>query len=141
MPGDDSSHSVLSFFTEISLSHKTFSLRLVYSKCATCANTRLKTSYGSIPIPGSRLVYNISMIKRALIILVIIGVVVVIVLAVTNQAGFLPPPVLPQVFTSQTECESATGKKCSFSMCDYVPEGKTFEEVCGGVGKQWLPKK
>ncbi|MEK7584523.1 MAG: hypothetical protein AAB490_04720, partial [Patescibacteria group bacterium] len=39
---------------------------------------------------------------------------------------------VPQaVFTSQEQCEEATGKQCSFVMCDYVPPGKTFEEVCG----------
>jgi hypothetical protein len=79
------------------------------------------------------------MIKRALIILVIIEVVVVVVLAVINQAGLSSQSTSPLMFTSQEECESKTGWRCSFVMCDYVPEGKTFEEVCGGVGKQWSP--
>jgi len=36
-----------------------------------------------------------------------------------------------KVYTSQKECERQTGKICDFQMCDYVPEGKTIEEVCG----------
>jgi len=48
------------------------------------------------------------------------------------------PPVVV-TYKSQEECEAATGKKCDFMMCDYVPPGKTFEEVCGGVAKGWQP--
>src|SRR3989338_11330627 len=34
-------------------------------------------------------------------------------------------------FSTQEECEEKTGQRCSFEMCDYIPPGKTFEEVCG----------
>src|SRR3989338_6417398 len=34
-------------------------------------------------------------------------------------------------FRSEEECEKATGEVCDFMMCDYIPAGKTFEEVCG----------
>ena len=44
------------------------------------------------------------------------------------------------VFVSQEECEQKTGKSCDFQMCDYIPPGKTFEEVCGkDFKKGWAP--
>lgn len=44
------------------------------------------------------------------------------------------------LYPTQGECERATGKTCSFQQCDYVPLGKTVEEVCGGnFGKGWVP--
>lgn len=43
-------------------------------------------------------------------------------------------------WTSQSACEKGTGQKCDFVMCDYVPAGKTFEEVCGkGFHNGWQP--
>jgi len=56
---------------------------------------------------------------------------------------FIPPTSeVPQaVFTSPEECEIATGKQCSFVMCDYVPPGKTFDEVCGkDFQPGWAPR-
>jgi len=44
---------------------------------------------------------------------------------------FINPVINSQTFRSEQECEEKTGCVCSFVMCDYVPEGKTFEEVCG----------
>lgn len=45
-------------------------------------------------------------------------------------------------FVSQQECEDDTGKICAPSMCDYIPPGKTVEEVCGNKpGKGWYPKE
>ena len=45
----------------------------------------------------------------------------------------------PKVFATQEECEKTTGRPCNFQMCDYVPEGKTFEEVCGkDFKKGWV---
>ena len=35
------------------------------------------------------------------------------------------------VFSTIEECEQKTGRRCDIRMCDYVPAGKTFEEVCG----------
>jgi len=42
-------------------------------------------------------------------------------------------------FETEAECEEASGKSCEPWMCDFVPEGKTFEEVCpdGSIG--WSP--
>lgn len=37
---------------------------------------------------------------------------------------------LKQIFSSQEECEK-TGCTCGYAMCDRIPLGKTFEEVCG----------
>jgi len=50
------------------------------------------------------------------------------------------PQVTQTVFISQEECEQQTGSSCSFQMCDYIPSGKTFEEVCGkDFKKGWVP--
>lgn len=41
---------------------------------------------------------------------------------------------------TREECEQATGGKCRFMMCDYIPPGRTYEEMCGpGSGKGWQP--
>ncbi|MBI2343440.1 MAG: hypothetical protein HYV02_03765 [Deltaproteobacteria bacterium] len=51
------------------------------------------------------------------------------------------PQTQQDVFFSQEECEQKTGKTCSLQMCDYVPPGKTFEEVCGkDFKKGWVPQ-
>jgi len=36
-----------------------------------------------------------------------------------------------RIFPTQEECEEKTGCTCVFVMCDIVPPGKTYEEVCG----------
>lgn len=36
-----------------------------------------------------------------------------------------------QIFSTKEECEEKTGCECGFVNCDYIPPGKTFEEVCG----------
>ncbi len=44
-----------------------------------------------------------------------------------------------EVFKSQEACEEKMNAKCSVQMCDYVPKGKTFEEVCGkDFKKGWV---
>lgn len=46
----------------------------------------------------------------------------------------------PFVYDSQQACERATGKACGFVMCDYIPAGKTFDEVCGKDFQEgWAP--
>jgi len=45
-----------------------------------------------------------------------------------------------KVFMTQEECEQTTNASCTFTTCDYVPPGKTVEEVCGtGFTKGWIP--
>lgn len=39
-----------------------------------------------------------------------------------NQSTYYP---------TQAECETTSGKDCQQVMCDYAPEGKTIDEVCG----------
>lgn len=39
-----------------------------------------------------------------------------------NQSTYYP---------TQAECETTSGKSCEQVMCDYAPEGKTIDEVCG----------
>jgi|GEM_PF-1714686 len=47
-----------------------------------------------------------------------------------------------KVFHSQNECEKATGKKCSFQMCDLIPPGNTYQEACGkDFQKGWTPNE
>lgn len=36
-----------------------------------------------------------------------------------------------KTFPTQQECEQTTGKQCDFKTCDFIPKGKTYEEVCG----------
>ena len=46
-----------------------------------------------------------------------------------------------KVLPSREECEDATGAPCDFRQCDYVPPGKTFEQICGkGFRKGWVPR-
>ncbi len=47
----------------------------------------------------------------------------------TPQEAVGPPTV---VFADVDECRTATGAQaCGVVMCDFVPEGKTLDEVCG----------
>lgn len=55
-----------------------------------------------------------------------------------NTIKDVPAATSSLTFDSQKECEEKTGKVCSFQMCDYIPEGKTFDEVCGkGFKEGW----
>jgi hypothetical protein len=50
-------------------------------------------------------------------------------------------PTQTGVFSTKAECEQKTGKSCGFEMCDYIPAGKTIEEVCGkNFKKGWVPR-
>ncbi|MEK7147235.1 MAG: hypothetical protein AAB772_03215 [Patescibacteria group bacterium] len=43
-------------------------------------------------------------------------------------------------FPTQQECEQTTKKQCGFKTCDFIPKGKTYEEVCGkDFRKGWVP--
>lgn len=45
-------------------------------------------------------------------------------------------------YRTKEECEQKTSKTCDSRMCDYIPEGKTFEEVCGkDFKKGWHPSQ
>lgn len=45
------------------------------------------------------------------------------------------------VYSTREECEKETNKVCGYQMCDLVPAGKTFEEVCGKNFKEgWVSK-
>ena len=73
----------------------------------------------------------------ALCIILAVGVVGYFALT-KNQT---PTPQTQQVvFATQGQCEQETGKPCSSQMCDNIPPGKTFEEVCGkDFKKGWVP--
>lgn len=67
---------------------------------------------------------------------IFIGIIMILVIGVAGYVAFVknqtPTPQTQQtVYASQEECEQTTGKSCSFQMCDNIPPGKTFEEVCG----------
>lgn len=50
-------------------------------------------------------------------------------------------PMASPSFPTKDECEKETGIICDFVMCDDIPEGKTFEEVCGkGFMEGWQPR-
>ena len=76
---------------------------------------------------------------------VFISIFVVLILGIIGYFALVKnqtptPQTQKTVFVSQEECEQKTNKSCSFQMCDYVPPGKTFEEVCGkDFKKGWVP--
>lgn len=62
---------------------------------------------------------------------------VVIVVMVVDQ---LMPSTAPQLYLTQGECEEASAQTCDLVSCDFIPIGKTFEEVCGkNFIKHWEP--
>jgi len=41
-------------------------------------------------------------------------------------------------YRNQEDCQSQTGTICNYQTCDFIPAGKTFEEVCGkDFAKGW----
>lgn len=47
-----------------------------------------------------------------------------------------------QVYASLAECEKETRQTCQYFSCDYVPPGKTAEQVCGErVEKGFYPQQ
>lgn len=46
------------------------------------------------------------------------------------------------IYPTQEECQQKTGKFCHFRTCDYIPPGKTLEEICGkNFTKGWIPSQ
>ena len=93
---------------------------------------------------GMRIRYTVSRRRPGLrkLILTMLSVVVLaqfgaIRLHQLQQKAYKDAPPPAARYATEAECEQATGKDCGFVMCDYVPSGKTFEEVCGGVAKGW----
>jgi hypothetical protein len=77
--------------------------------------------------------------KKTIVILLVLIVVVGIAYFLFNRKSLTSENSSPVVYSSESECEAATGLKCTFEMCDYVPEGKTFEEACGkNFKKGWV---
>jgi archaellin len=45
-----------------------------------------------------------------------------------------------QIQLTKEACQQATGTECVLVTCDYIPEGKTFEEMCGNNFREhWIP--
>lgn len=80
--------------------------------------------------------------KKSLLIMVACVILVGILYVLVNEKP-INYPVSDQPiksFSSEIECKKETGKECDFKMCDYIPEGKTIEEVCGkNFKKGWYP--
>ncbi len=77
--------------------------------------------------------------KIPIALLGIFAIVLIVYIVLIKNRTFIPSA-QKIVFVSQEECEQSTGKPCTFQMCDYVPAGKTFEEVCGkDFKKGWVP--
>ncbi|MEW6528466.1 MAG: hypothetical protein AB1391_01110 [Candidatus Micrarchaeota archaeon] len=60
--------------------------------------------------------------------------IIAVVIIVTGYFTIYPKQISSfnsQTFSSEDECEKQTKKDCSYVTCDYVPAGKTYEEVCG----------
>ena len=52
------------------------------------------------------------------------------------------PSTSSEAYDSKEVCEEETGKSCTFQNCDYIPRGKSFEEVCGkDFKKGWIPNQ
>jgi len=52
------------------------------------------------------------------------------------------PSTSSEAYDSKEVCEEETGKSCTFQNCDYIPRGKSFEEVCGkDFRKGWIPNQ
>lgn len=46
------------------------------------------------------------------------------------------------IYSTQEECESVHEGGCVLQLCDNIPAGKEFEDVCGeGYKEGWQPKK
>lgn len=79
--------------------------------------------------------------KKIFLIIVIVIVIIAIGYAVFLKNQTPISPARQEVFFSQEECQQKTGKSCSLQMCDYIPPGKTPEEVCGkNFKKGWVPQ-
>lgn len=71
---------------------------------------------------------------------IILSLCAVTILAFATFHASQPLKKARQTWRSQEECEKATSLSCGFLQCDYVPKGKTFEEVCGEeFQKGWVP--
>ncbi len=45
------------------------------------------------------------------------------------------------VFESETACEDATGKRCVLELCENIPAGRGYEDICGqGYSEGWRPR-
>jgi hypothetical protein len=79
-------------------------------------------------------------VKLLLILIIVVALAVAMYVYYSPaQLATLETEPKAQLYQTQAACESATQKKCAYTWCDFVPEGKTFEEVCGITGKGWAP--
>jgi len=78
--------------------------------------------------------------------LLVVGVILLVAIVYLALRQYVLVPLEPaqqNVFSSQEECEEATAGSCKFEMCDYVPRGRTPEEVCppSGPYKGWVSSR
>jgi len=81
---------------------------------------------------------NWKFIGIVVIVAVVIGGGILMLRSSHSTPDYVPPlanlPTLPralQTYSTQEECEAKASCTCAFVQCDYIPPGKTFEEVCG----------
>ncbi len=68
--------------------------------------------------------------------IILIATILIAFFATRHEA-----PPAPTTYTTKEECEATTQKECYLLLCDNIPDGKTFEEVCGrGFKEGWAPK-
>lgn len=61
---------------------------------------------------------------------IVLTALVVAGCSTTGSPTAVGPPTV--VFADEDGCRTVTGAaSCGFAMCDYVPEGRTLDEVCG----------
>jgi hypothetical protein len=70
-------------------------------------------------------------------------VVSILLLVVVGVGGYFSvdknkSDVKLNTYATQEDCETSTGKECVLGMCDLVPEGKKFEDVCPNGSKFWM---
>lgn len=77
---------------------------------------------------------------------ILVGVLVAVVLIgfaffVVSSQSTVPSSVPgSDGYATREACEMATHQVCDAVLCDYIPEGMTYEEVCGeGFSPYWLP--
>jgi hypothetical protein len=64
----------------------------------------------------------------------ILFITITTTLFLLNACTLTEPTIIkdaPPSFLTEEMCYQSGCEQCGYAMCDYVPEGKTFEEVCG----------
>jgi hypothetical protein len=78
--------------------------------------------------------------KLLLLIIAVIAIGVAVYYYTQNDKNKTATTVASISYPTQSECQSKTGKQCRYMTCDFIPRGKTVEELCGqGFKNGWQP--